>query len=218
MPSFDITDIVQDLWPNCPVPLLQGVIDTSDDVFAKCQLNTRNRILHFMATISAESNGGTIMHESLYYTTARRLRQVWPARFRSKSDAELETLLRNPDALANAVYEGRMGNVQPGDGALFAGAGFDQITGRAMFEKMKEFVGIDVIANPGALTAPDTALLCAAADWVCICGCIPYADEGNFLAVEGCVNVGNPNVSSSQVVGWADRQAWFHRWDERLPQ
>lgn len=215
---IDITDPIQELWPNCPVPLLQGVIDTSDDVFAKCQLNSRARILHFMATISAESNGGTIMHESLYYTTAARLRQVWPSRFRAKSDAELAPLLHDPQALANAVYEGRMGNVQEGDGARFAGAGFDQLTGRAMFAKIKELTKLDIIAHPELIAAPDTALFVAAADWVAVCGCIPYADDNDFRAVSGCVNVGNPNATTKQIVGWSDRMAWFQRWDRRLPQ
>ena len=54
--SLDITGPIQEFWPNCPVPLLQGIIDTADDVFAKCQMaGNRLRILHFMTQISAET-------------------------------------------------------------------------------------------------------------------------------------------------------------------
>jgi|SRR5579885_2756547 len=217
--SLDITDHIQDLWPRCPVPLLQGIIDTADDVFAKFEMaGNAARIVPFMATISAETGGGNPaeLEENLNYSSAARLRAVWPSRFRDKSDAELAALVHNPENLANAVYMGRMGNDQPGDGYRYRGRGLLQTTGKGLYRELSQYVGIDLVANPEALLAPDTALLCAAADFVCVCKCLPYCDEGNFLAVSGCVNVGRPDVTPAQVVGWADREQWFRIWSGRL--
>jgi predicted chitinase len=217
---IDITDPIQTLWPNCPIPLLQGIIDTSDDVFAKCQINSRDRLVPFMATISAESAGGIVLKESMFYTNANRLRKVWPSRFRDKSDAELAHLLRNEKALADNVYGSRMGNEDNGtkddDGYTFRGQGLLQTTGKRAVRELSQFVGIDLVEHPDALTSPDTALLCAAVDFVVICRCLPYCDERNFQAVSGLVNVGSPTASASQIVGWSERQNWHRKWSEAL--
>lgn len=219
--SLDISDPIQELWPLCPVPLLQGIIDTADDVFAKFQMaGNRLRLVHFMAQISAETGGGNPreLEENMNYSSAERLRQVWPSRFRSKSDGELAPLVHNPENLANAVYMGRMGNNSPGDGYLYRGRGLLQTTGKGLYGKLSEFVGVDLIANPAALLDPGLALLCAAGDFVSVCTCLPYADHDDLKAVSGCVNVGNPNVDDEpiQVVGFADRVQWYRTWSERL--
>ena len=213
--SLDITGPIQEFWPNCPVPLLQGIIDTSDDVFAKFEMaGNRLRILHFMTQISAETMGGDPreLNENLSYGSAERLRQVWPSRFRAKSDAELAGLLHNPQALANAVYMGRMGNDRPGDGARYAGKGLLQTTGKGLYRELGDFIGLDLIANPEALLAPDTALLCAAGDFVCVCKCLPYADADDLMNVSAMVNDGHPVSNPSAIEGWAGRQEWYQRW------
>jgi predicted chitinase len=38
------------------------------------------RLSHFLGQFGAETGGGTILRECLYYTTVKRIRQVWPAR------------------------------------------------------------------------------------------------------------------------------------------
>jgi putative chitinase len=217
--SLDITDPIQDMWPTCPVELLQGIIDTSDDVFAKFEMaGNRNRIVMFMAQISAETGGGNPneLNENLSYSTTARLRGVWPSRFRDKSDGELAHLLHNPEALAEAVYSGRMGNDQPGDGALYAGKGLLQTTGKSGYALLSQFIGIDLIAHPEALLAPQTALLCAAGDFVCVAKALPYADANDLMSVSALVNVGHLVDDPNAIKGWADRQAWFRRWSEAL--
>ena len=217
--SLDITDPIQDLWPGCPVPLLQGIIDTADDVFAKFEMaGNRLRILHFMAQISAETGGGDPreLNENLSYSSAQRLRQVWPGRFGNKSDAELVPLIHNPENLANAVYMGRMGNDQPGDGFRYAGKGLLQTTGKSGYAALTQFVGIDVVANPEALLDPQTALLCAAADFVCVAKALPYADQDDLVQVSALVNVGHLVESSASIVGFDNRQQWYQRWAQVL--
>lgn len=51
----------------------------------------------------------------------------------------------------------RLGNLQPGDGARFAGRGLPQTTGRTNYEKAAAYLGVDCVANPDLLLDPDTA-------------------------------------------------------------
>ena len=62
-------------------------------------------------------------------------------------------------AYLTKLYEGRkdLGNVNPGDGALFRGRGDVQTTGRANYQKAKDETGIDFIANPDLALVPENA-------------------------------------------------------------
>jgi predicted chitinase len=50
-----------------------------------------------------------------------------------------------------------VGNTQPGDGALFHGRGYVQLTGRANYNKAKKLTGVDLIANPDKAKDPELA-------------------------------------------------------------
>lgn len=80
---------------------------------------TPARICHFLAQCFVESRGFTDVEEDLSYS-AKRLVQVWPKRFPTIESAA--PYAHNPEALANKVYGGRMGNTDPGDGWKFRGA------------------------------------------------------------------------------------------------
>jgi putative chitinase len=43
-----------------------------------------------------------------------------------------------------------LGNIHPGDGVLFHGRGFVQLTGRANYKKMAQFLGIDMTSSEAA--------------------------------------------------------------------
>lgn len=83
----------------------------------------------FIANVAHESGGFRLRKESLFYTRPERLIQIWPTRF-GIGKRDPNQYVRNSAKLANYVYGGRMGNVQPNDGADFVGGGYAQITGR----------------------------------------------------------------------------------------
>jgi putative chitinase len=95
-------------------------------------ITTPRRIAAFLGQCSAESAGLHELEEDLSYS-APRLCEVWPNRFPNAEAAEACAM--NPEALANRVYAGRMGNGDEasGDGWRFRGRGLIQITGRTAY-------------------------------------------------------------------------------------
>ncbi len=91
--------------------------------------------------------------ENLNYTTAKRIIQVWPARF--KTTAEAIPYTNNPEKLAEAAYGRRMGNTLVGHGWKYRGRGWVQITGKANYEKFAKMIGQDIVEDPDlVLTVP----------------------------------------------------------------
>ena len=93
--------------------------------------------------------------ENLNYTSAARIRAVWPSRF--KNEGAARPYVRNPEGLAEKVYGNRddLGNVQRGDGWTYRGAGWPQLTGRRNFRVAGKKVGVDLEADPELATKPD---------------------------------------------------------------
>jgi hypothetical protein len=90
--------------------------------------------------------------ESLSYS-AERMTQVWPSRFASIASAA--PYARNPRALADKVYNGRMGNrLGSDDGYNFRGQGFSQTTGRDEYQRLGKLTGLDLINHPEILIDP----------------------------------------------------------------
>jgi len=144
---------------------------------------------------------GQILHESamlerteeaLSYSTTR-LCSVWPKRFPSIADAG--PYAHNPEALANKVYGGRLGNTEPGDGYKYRGRGLVQITGRANYAAVAEALRLDLIGLPELLSEPAIALRASIAWWE---GNIPDSVLGDIVKVSKRVNGGT--------VGLAERE------------
>lgn len=168
-------------------------------------LDSEYRLCHFMGQVGHETDGLTIIRESLTYTSAKRLRDVWPARFRSKSDAELAPLIKNGAALGEQVYGGRMGNTHPGDGYNFRGGGFIQTTGREAVTKYCAVLGIDPV--PAVLDDATVTLQFACIEWT-QAKCNAYADENDLTKVSKAINTGSA-TGNVKPVGMQGRQEWF---------
>jgi putative chitinase len=101
---------------------------------------------HLLGQAHHESGGFKTTTESLYYTSAERIQAVWPSRFETVEYAERYT--KNAKALADKVYGGRLGN--NGEGFLWRGRGFLQITGRDNYRMFAADMRL-----PKVMDAPD---------------------------------------------------------------
>ena len=181
--------------------LRDGIAASAPAVFSKYGITSPLLVAHVMAQISHECGAGHDIVENLNYS-AERMTQVWPSRFPSVASAQ--PYAHNPQALANKVYNGRMGNaVSSDDGWNFRGRGGSQTTGREGYERVKKQTGLDVVARPGILIDPKFFLECAVSDFV-NCGCLPYAKADDVLNVTKKLNGGT--------VGLQDRIEWLKRW------
>lgn len=155
------------------------------------------RLAHFLSQIATETLGLTKLEENLNYTTAQRIYEVFkgPAsKPRFRSPGECAPLVKNPRALANKVYGGRLGNVGPDDGWNFRGGGYLHTTGR------ENYAAAGFEHNPDALRDPEAGLDAAITFWVDN-GLNKLADSNNVEAVSRRVNGGTN--------GLADRKAFF---------
>lgn len=116
----------------------------------------------FLAQVLYETELLERLTENLNYP-APRLQQVWPERF--PGAAEAIRYEHNPEALANHVYGGRMGNNAWGDGWLYRGRGIPMVTGRANYSLLAALTGLPLIEHPELLEQPDAALRCAVLWW-----------------------------------------------------
>lgn len=110
------------------------------------------KVANFIAQMAHESQLFTRLEENLYYTTAKRLCEMWPTRFPTEQSAI--PYLRNPQALAERVYSGRMGNMLPGQGWLYRGRGLKHCTGLDNYTAYQTATGIEVINHPDLLLEP----------------------------------------------------------------
>jgi putative chitinase len=115
-------------------------------------LTTPNRLAEFLAETIHESAGYSRLVESLTYTSADRICAVWPSRFPTVASAV--ACVRNPQALAERVYDGRMGNTAPGDGWRFRRRGIMMLTGRANYVLYGATTGLEIAANPDLAAEP----------------------------------------------------------------
>jgi putative chitinase len=104
------------------------------------------RLTHFLAQVAHESGNFKHVRENLNYS-AEGLLKVFPKYF-DKNTAPLYA--RRPQAIANMVYNGRMGNkLKSNDGWMFRGAGYIQLTGRTNFKAFSDHIGdVNIMINP----------------------------------------------------------------------
>lgn len=153
---------------------------------ARWGIDTPARQAAFLAQIGHESMRLTRMEEALNYT-APRLTQVWPSRFPTLADAQ--PFAGRPEALANRVYGGRMGNDQPGDGWRYRGRGLKQLTGRDNYTRYAQASGHDAVGNPDLLLTH--ALAADSAGWFWHWkGCNVFADKRDWAGLTRRINGG----------------------------
>tara|TARA_R110000868_G_scaffold411627_3_gene706525 strand:- start:4860 stop:7298 length:2439 start_codon:yes stop_codon:yes gene_type:complete len=120
---------------------------------------------NILAQVEAESKGKP-KSENMNYS-AKRLLEVFPKYFKTLEDAQ-KVVDQGPEAIANVVYGGRMGN-EAGEGHKYRGRGYIQITGKNNYKKYGDMIGVDLVADPEQANDPVIAKRLMAAY---------YADNG----------------------------------------
>lgn len=177
------------------VPLWAGPLTAA---MAKYEINTPRRQAHFLAQVGHESGGFTRLVENLNYSADALLRN-WPTRFNAETAAKMA---RRPEAIANYVYGGRLGNGADGDGWKYRGRGLIQLTGKGNYRSAGIALGLDLLGKPELLEKPDAASLSAAWFWKTN-GLNELADKGDMVAVTRRVNGGTNGLD--------DRKARYDR-------
>lgn len=157
------------------------------EVFETADLPQRG-LSDFLGQVLHESGHLERLVENLNYS-AERLCVVWPSRF--PNIAAAAPFARNPQALANKVYGGRMGNTEPDDGWRYRGRGLLQVTGLTNYARVQEDTGLPVVANPDMLAQPGPALQASVAWWR---RNMPDNLLGNVEAVSKRVNGGTAGL------------------------
>lgn len=150
-------------------------------------VTTARRLCHFMGQIYVETAGFSSMIENLNYRNAARLDAIFSA-VHGIEDARA-LIRQGPQAIANRVYAGRLGNGNEasGDGWRYRGSGYKQLTGRANYREIGALVGLDLEQQPELAREPVSAARIAFAFWDAR-GCSPLADQGDVEGITAKVN------------------------------
>jgi putative chitinase len=175
--------------------ITRAIAEAINKYSERYEVTTVARMAMFLANGAAETGGYTSLTENMNYS-ARRLRQVWPSRF--KTDAIAQQYANDPQKLANYVYGGRMGNAgRENAGWLYRGRGFFQSTGYERYAEFERITGVGVIDNPDILGEPDAGVEAAFIFWERK-GLAPHADRQDVRRVRYLINGGYTGLDHVQ--------------------
>ena len=132
------------VFPNA----VNGIYSAISSQIEKAGCVTKAQQAMFLAQCGVECAGYRVFEENLNYSAAALL-IVFPKYFTQHNVYQYE---RNKQAIANRVYENRMGNgnEKSGDGWKYRGRGLIQITGKANYIEFAKWEGL-----PSLVTSPD---------------------------------------------------------------
>lgn len=187
-----------EIMPHASEDDIRHFVAALNEELPRFELNSLNRVAHFVAQIAHESGSFKFKSENLNYS-APALRAVFGKYFTSQAMAE--QYARQPENIANLVYANRMGNgdVESGDGWRYRGRGLIQLTGKDNYRACGEAVGVDLVSEPD-IVAEDPKLSVAAACWYWqkrnINEC---ADRDDVVAVTKKINGGTHGLEDRRV-------------------
>ena len=115
--------------------IVEGMAANLVETLARYEINTADRIAHFLAQACVESGGFSQLVE------------------------------QGDDAYFSKKYDGRMGNSIAGDGIKFKGRGLLQITGRSNYDQIGTRLKRDLVNDPDGILEPYTYLLVSCEFW-----------------------------------------------------
>lgn len=165
-------------------------------------IDTPRRVAAFLAQAAHESAEFERLIESLNYSSAERIREVFGTDIKTVTEAR--RFVRRPQELANRVYARQNGNgdVASGDGWRYRGRGIFQLTGRANYRLCGKALGLDLETSPDLLLEPENAVASACWFWGWR-GLNDAADRGDLRRMTRLINGG--------LNGLAERNAYYQR-------
>lgn len=127
-------------------------------------ITNKDELAQFMAQTQHESGNFSTLKESTYYKSAKQIRSTF-GNAKKMSDAQLNRLVANPRALANAMYGNKNGNRGGNDGYNYRGRGHIQLTGRANYREIGKLIGVDLEKQPELMEVPEIAERATIAWW-----------------------------------------------------
>ena len=200
-------ELIRSLAPRARQDYIDALVN-GGEVLERYGINTPMRLAQFLANLSHEVGGFTIVRENMHYTK-ERIKQVWPTR------PEAAKFAGKPRELANCVYNGRMGNRKgTDDGWNFRGGGLIQLTGRDSYERFGRELGIPLAEQPELIE--DASISLKAAAWE-FSKFVHLSDRGDAGCRAVCNGINRGNIASKlDPIGWVDRQLWLKRWTDAL--
>ena len=143
--------------------------DALCEILPKYGITTERRVAHFLSQCAHESAGFKRLEENLNYS-AKALRSVFGRYFGNPPKADADEYARNPEMIANRVYNDtfrkyKMGNVEEGDGWRFRGRGLKQLTGRDNYTRFGKSVGMSAEEASEYVATPAGAIESACWFW-----------------------------------------------------
>jgi putative chitinase len=195
-------DQLRIIVPACNEP--KPWVHALNRAFELFQINTPARIAAFIAQCAHESQSFNRVAENLNYSVEGLMR-TWPKRF--PTVASTAGFVRDPRALANKVYGGRMGNNEPNDGYTYRGRGLIQLTGKANYTAATAALGLPLVSHPDYASISAVAAKVAGWFWQKN-GLNELADQGDFETITRKINGG--------LTGYKDRLEFYERAKEVL--
>ncbi|WP_305805217.1 XVIPCD domain-containing protein [Stenotrophomonas sp. YIM B06876] len=171
-------------------------------------ITSPRELANFMAQVGHESSGLNRLEEGFRYT--RDISQIPVASAMRQGPealeaARLEALRGRPESLGDLMYGGRMGNNQSGDGYLYRGRGYMQLTGKENYGKAGRALGLDLVKHPELAAQPEHAARIAVWYW-----------ESRVLEVSREDVRGATRAINGGLNGLDDRQRRFEAWEREL--
>jgi predicted chitinase len=190
--------------PRILPSMLQELGSGGDEVLKRFGINASvGRFCHFLAQVSFESSGFSILEENFKYS------ETFLNKYYRVPPEEARTLVGKPEAIAERIYGVAnprtariLGNVQPGDGFRYRGRGLLQIVGRHNYRDLGKRIGVDLESDPDLAAQPLMGLLTAAAFWD-VRKLNTFADQDNTEVITKRINGG--------LYGLAERSAGVAR-------
>jgi len=175
--------------------------DALCELLPKYGITTERRVAHFLSQCAHESGGFKRLEENLNYS-AKALRAVFGRYFGDAPKADADEYARNPEMIANRVYNDtyrkyKMGNTEEGDGWRFRGRGLKQLTGRDNYTRFGKSVGMTAEEAADYVATPAGAIESACWFWDAN-NLNDIADTDNVVKMTKKINGGN--------IGLEDRQ------------